>query len=471
MKRRKRGNPALKIALALAALMIGALIAALVIVSSKSTVNIITGQGKIITGEIKDKDNDTAYSYYESGGAALLTPYREHGLGVGMVGEVVVPYAECTSSKIENNLSDPLNSPLARGTVDRIVSVGGTQDNPIYYLESGVKVNGDYLRVTENGFLLPDNSLTYDTAETVNGGVKLKFHTDWVVPVQVTLAPQAYYTGYLERIYNVEAFTAEYMDITFARTHVLDGMPDISASDIVKKCEWIDGTDGGTLRLYLRQTGAFFGWSYTLDKNGRFEFVIKKDIRQDSTPTVILDAGHGGSDPGASNDAGTVIESAMTLDIAKQTADILSQKGIRVVMTRSEDTDVSLDSRIAITRKYAPDMFVSIHCDSAETASLFGTHTFYFKNYSAPLAASIQSHMAQVYGALYAADNAAAETADKGIKFFPFAVTRVEECPSVLVECGYLSNATDCEFINSAAGRLKIADAIAKGILEQLNVG
>ena len=84
----------------------------------------------------------------------------------------------------------------------------------------------------------------------------------------------------------------------------------------------------------------------------------------------------------------------------------------------------------------------------------------------APLAQSIQKYMAGVYEELYPGD----ASADRGTKFYPFAVTRVEECPSVLVECGYLTNGTDCAFINTAAGRVKIAGAIVRGVLEQLNV-
>ena len=121
-------------------------------------------------------------------------------------------------------------------------------------------------------------------------------------------------------------------------------------------------------------------------------------------------------------------------------------------------------------RKYSPTIFVSIHCDSSETPSLFGTHTFYYENFSQPLANSIQQKMADVYAALYQSDPAKAAESNRGIKFYPFAVTRTENCPSVLVECGYLSNETDCDFLMSEAGRLQIADAIADGIAEQLNI-
>ncbi|MBR5427779.1 MAG: N-acetylmuramoyl-L-alanine amidase [Clostridia bacterium] len=455
----------LKIALVFSLLIIAGLSAALVYVTVQSPVNVITGTGKILTG--RSGIRELSYSYYEKGrGKKLLTPYEDHGLGTGMMCEVIVPYGECTDGAEESNSSDPLYSPLARGTVDRVLSVAGTAEQPVYVLESGVKINDEYIKITDPAYLMPENTLRYYGAEPVIGGIKLLFETDWAVPVRVTLDPQSYFTGYDNRAFNVAEFSAKYLDIHFSRTVSLDALPDISGLDVVKKCVWIGGEGGGTLRLYFKKSGQFYGYSYELDRNGRFAFVIKKNIRQDATPTVILDPGHGGTDPGAASVDGAVLESLMTLDIANQAAEMLSERGIRVVMTRRDDVFVSLDERALITRKYSPDLFVAIHCDSEETGEAYGTHTFYYKNYSAPLAQSIQKYMAQVYGELYPGDAAA----DKGTKFYPFAVTRVEECPSVLVECGYLTNESNCAFINSAAGRIKIADAIVRGILEQLNV-
>ncbi len=463
-KNRKNNGAILKAALAVALVVIAALSGALIYVTVVSPVNVLTGTGKILLG--KSGVKETEYSYYDKNGKSLLTPYADHGLGTGMMCEVIVPYGECTDGANESNSSDPLYSPLARGTVDRVVSVAGSAEQPVYVLESGVKINDEYIKITDPGYLLPENALTLHGTEPVNGGLKLIFDTRWAVPVTVTLGPQSYAVGYQGRAFNVSKFTAKYMDIRFARTASLDALPDLSESDTVKKCEWIDAEGGGTLRLYLRRTGAFYGYSYELDKNGRFEFVIKKNIRRDATPTVVIDPGHGGSDPGACSGDGTVWESAMTLGIAQALADLLSEKGVRVVMTRRDDVYVSLEERALITRKYSPDLFVAVHCDSAENAEAYGSHTFYYKNYSAPLAKSIQKYLGQVYGELYPGDGAA----DKGIKFYPFAVTRVEECPSVLVECGYLSNESDFAFINSGAGRVKIAGALAEGILEQLNV-
>ena len=123
-----------------------------------------------------------------------------------------------------------------------------------------------------------------------------------------------------------------------------------------------------------------------------------------------------------------------------------------------------------MARQYMPDAFVSIHCDSSTSASSSGTHTFYYESFSMPLAASIHNQMVGAYqNSLYPIGSTEYSSADKGIKFYPFQVTRVEECPSVLVECGYLSNATDCSILLTDECQNILATAIANGIIVYFN--
>ncbi|MBQ6020486.1 MAG: hypothetical protein IJL26_09955, partial [Clostridia bacterium] len=211
---RKKTGVILKIALVFSLLIIAGLSAALVFVTVQSPVNVITGTGKILTG--RAGNSGAFYSYYEKGrGKKLLTPYEDHGLGTGMMCEVIAPYGECTDGANERNSSDPLYSPLARGTVDRVVSVAGSAEQPVYVLESGVKINDEYIKITDPAYLMPENTLRYCGEEPVIGGMKLIFDTDWAVPVRVTLTPQSYFTGYGGREFNVSDFSAKYIDIHF----------------------------------------------------------------------------------------------------------------------------------------------------------------------------------------------------------------------------------------------------------------
>ncbi len=93
--------------------------------------------------------------------------------------------------------------------------------------------------------------------------------------------------------------------------------------------------------------------------------------------TVVLDAGHGGHDTGAS--AGSVHESAIALTIAKQVGSLLEKSGYKVILTRSKDEWMSLEKRAAIANKAAADLFVSIHLNSSTDSRAQGKE-FYFQN-------------------------------------------------------------------------------------------
>ena len=138
--------------------------------------------------------------------------------------------------------------------------------------------------------------------------------------------------------------------------------------------------------------------------------------------------------------------------------------------TRGVDAPVSLDSRMLMARQNKPDAFVSIHCDSSTSAATSGTHSFYYYSFSMPLASAIHSQMVSVYrNSIYTPGTAEYAAVDQNIKFYPFQVTRVEECPSVLVECGYVSNISDCNVLISEACQDAIATALANGIIQYLN--
>jgi N-acetylmuramoyl-L-alanine amidase len=138
-------------------------------------------------------------------------------------------------------------------------------------------------------------------------------------------------------------------------------------------------------------------------------------------------------------------------------------------MTRYGDEDVTLDERTLVGRT-SPDCFVSIHCDGdPNTTTSSGTHTFYYYNYSMPLASSIHSNLVTAYQSIYPVGTPEYAAINKGAKFFPYQVTRLEECPSVLVECGYLTNVSDCNVLISEGGQELISGAIANGILYYLN--
>jgi len=171
--------------------------------------------------------------------------------------------------------------------------------------------------------------------------------------------------------------------------------------------------------------------------------------------TVVIDAGHGGHDRGGVPYQ-RIGEKGMTLDVSQRLRRILQADGYRVVMTRNSDVFVPLGTRVAIANRYRGGIFVSVHFNSSRRAGANGIETYYYRSDSASLAASIHRNVV-----------AAAPTENRGIRRRGFYVIRRTAIPSVLVECGFLTNPQEGRLAQSAAYREKLAERIARGIRRQ----
>ena len=171
--------------------------------------------------------------------------------------------------------------------------------------------------------------------------------------------------------------------------------------------------------------------------------------------TIVIDAGHGGFDRGGVPGQ-RISEKDKTLDVAQRLKRLLQAEGYRVVMTRDSDVFVSLGARVAIANSYRGASFVSIHFNCATRSGANGIETYYYRGDSAGLAQSI--HRNVVSGA---------PTENRGIRRRGFYVLRRTAIPSVLVECGFLTNPTEGSLALNASYRQKLAEQIARGIKRQ----
>lgn len=170
--------------------------------------------------------------------------------------------------------------------------------------------------------------------------------------------------------------------------------------------------------------------------------------------TVVIDAGHGGSDKG-SNWYG-VYEKKLTLDLAKRVQRILKSKGIRTVMTRTTDTYVALDKRAQIANLQKHFIFVSIHFNGHKNTSYKGIETFYYPGSikGKRLAEKIQYELGKRI-----------KTKNRGIKSARLKVLRLTRGPAALVECGFLSNRWENNRCNASWLREIIAEEIVQGVM------
>jgi N-acetylmuramoyl-L-alanine amidase len=176
-----------------------------------------------------------------------------------------------------------------------------------------------------------------------------------------------------------------------------------------------------------------------------------------SFSTVVIDAGHGGFDRGGIR-SNIIPEKGVALDVARRLRAYLANAGLRTVMTRSSDTFVTLDSRVAIANRQRRAIFVSIHFNSAPRRGADGIETFYGSAKARRLASMIQR-------------NAMKTTSgeNRGIKQARFYVLRKSKIPAVLVECGFLTNPQDARRASRPAYRDQLARQIARAIIQYRN--
>ncbi len=184
---------------------------------------------------------------------------------------------------------------------------------------------------------------------------------------------------------------------------------------------------------------------------------------------VVIDAGHGGSDPGASytHDGVKYVEKEINLAVAQKVSDILKDNGIRVEMTRSGDTYPTLTDRSDFANKLGASMFVSIHSNAAaEYSEASGIEVYYSETNnedrygvkSKTLATDIYKNMIKNTGAKA-----------RGVKTAQHVVTRTSEMPAVLIELGFLTNIEEAKNLLDDSYRDLLASAIAAGVIANLD--
>ncbi|MBE2204240.1 MAG: N-acetylmuramoyl-L-alanine amidase [Chthoniobacterales bacterium] len=196
--------------------------------------------------------------------------------------------------------------------------------------------------------------------------------------------------------------------------------------------------------------------------------------------TVILDPGHGGRDNGARSPYEH--EKNFALDIARRVRNALQKSGIRVILTRNSDSFVELADRAAVASRLKNAVFVSLHFNASDTnPAAKGFEIFCVTPRGAPSTAYEQIrerdmvqengnhhdiHSFALANAIYHSMLGRVEMTDRGVKRARFAVIRLAEVPSVLVEGGFLTNADDARKVASKQWRDDYATSIARGILE-----
>ncbi len=195
-------------------------------------------------------------------------------------------------------------------------------------------------------------------------------------------------------------------------------------------------------------------------RNRNYEFLQLPDIKRNKF-SVVLDPGHGGPDPGAIG-IGGLRESEVVLDVSKRIKNLLSEKGVNVRMTRTNEVDLDLPPRVSLANRIDADIFVSIHANASrgKRRDINGLETFYYSGWRGRLLAKkIQKQILKV----------SPGSPDRGVRQGRFFVIKNTDMPAVLVEIGFLTGRLDARRLEKSIHRKRIAYAITKGILEYLS--
>lgn len=181
---------------------------------------------------------------------------------------------------------------------------------------------------------------------------------------------------------------------------------------------------------------------------------------------ITIDPGHGGTDPGAIGLTGTK-EKFITLQIAEKLQKLLQDAGAKVNMTRTTDVDVygpeatdtqELQARVDVGTANQADLFLSVHINASENRNVGGISTYYYPKtgYDSKLAGLIQDKLASSFTGV----------TDLGVREAGFYVIKRSGMPAILAEICFISNPREEKLLQSKWFQLKVARAIADGVIE-----
>jgi N-acetylmuramoyl-L-alanine amidase len=227
--------------------------------------------------------------------------------------------------------------------------------------------------------------------------------------------------------------------------------------------------------------------------NGRFSLSRQLGL---GVSRVVIDAGHGGHDPGAQSMG--INESELTLDVALRVSRLLQkQPGVDVVMTRDTDVFIPLEERTAIANREGADLFLSIHANASRSSAARGIETYFLNFASNPEAAAVaareNSASARAMHSLPEIVRAIAlnnkidesrdfadmvqrsmvrklatrnkQVRDLGVKQAPFVVLIGAAMPSVLAEISFVTNKQEAQLLKTGAYRQQIAEALFDAVV------
>lgn len=268
------------------------------------------------------------------------------------------------------------------------------------------------------------------------------------------------------------------LHITVPKAYIELPMMNIEINDLMLESinigEDLEG-DNYHMEIRLNESANYRGLSPSNTKNYIMEFTRGYgDLVPKDGILIVIDPGHGGTDPGTTSSINGLVEKELTLDISQRLNKLLIENGYSTYLTRTADTTVALLSRAEIANQLNADLFISIHANSADRQDaatkkiIFNPTPYGVENYYHPNNENLIKHnnSMEIAKILQKEMVAATGTYDRGVKTANYAVLRETSMPSVLSEIGFLSNPEEAARFMTTEYRQLVAEAIYQSIVK-----
>ncbi len=413
-------------------------------------------------------------------GLQTLSPTLGQGGKVtsGQVAIITAEYAETFLGTTTDDYSRSYNSQLPKGTTDCYVKTvydTGNTGYSYYLFASGRRVYQKDAQL----FAAEDfhaNALGTPSVSIGKSHTMLTVSPQWRIPYNIKLSPQQYRndstTSQPNYSVNSTGLTAEYVDITFYYVSSVDEAPDFSDSPLIRSAEWIqEGDTAWTLRMYLRNKGAFYGFSEVWDNEGNLHlsFLNPADIASNSSAKplegvyILLDPGHGGPWEKPA-------EAKLNLNYANTLRNKLQALGATVDMTRTEDVILELTDRPTLAHNRGYHLLISIHMDAASNSKATGASVHYYSEYGYEAGQKLYDRIHAAETQYGVGTTAAGTPRAEPVRWGTLYITRmIHDMPAVLIECGFQTNTTDMECLILPEYQDKLMQAVTDGVIDYFN--
>ncbi len=361
--------------------------------------------------------------------------------GDGNVVEVVADYCETYPANTLDSSHEPSCYPLAKGTRDYVsgdpvVYKDGSKTYTYYVLQSGQRVAAsDVVKLDRSASL---------------GGNAIK---------SLTVASDARFTRVILDTEQPVAYKFNYgkngVTIDFKYTEsVPESLNRLTQNPLFSAATW----SGTTLTLSFNTANGFLGYTAYYE-SGKLVFRFTNPSAAGIAGSVIvIDPGHSSVDPGALGFLDDYPEQVINQMVCKKLKQELSYRGANVYMIDTQGGKTSLETRVSYASSVSPQVFVSVHCNSASNANATGTEAWYYNAFSASLARKVSAHVSASYS-----------VHNRGGKYGYFYVTRYPMFPATLAELGFVTNNSDYYRLLREDVQYAISSAIADAIAEYLS--